>query len=486
MNMLWFCVELPALGLEVCARRMLHEDRPAVLIEDNRVVARNAAALDSGVAIGSSLATAHSLCHHLEYFSRDITAERERLRFLADAAYRFSSSVSIHEPSAFLLEISGSLRLFGGLYSLKRGLIGLLGELGHRSTIGIAHTPLSALALARAQENCELPRWPEAREVKTQSLKSLRRISLRHTECDTATVERFSNMGIDTLGQVFALPTTELGRRFGPRLLDYLDRLTGQRPDPRILITPTASFSSELTFLQSVSNKEALAFPMQRLAHDLSNWLIGRQLGAIRIAWRFAPFNSNATAMEVEFAQPQQNKHALLSISRLKLDVLDLPDEVLSLRLASVRLAPWQAKSSSLFARTELTSHSPTELIDQFRARLGDGVCSGISTNDDHNPELGWKSTVPRLQTSNARTKGPTVAGTLSRPLWLFDKPKPVLRRNLTLLRGPERIDVGWWTTPNVYEPAHRDYFVARHADGSQCWTFIDRQGEWFVHGYFS
>ena len=211
---------------------MLHEDRPAVLIEDNRVVARNAAAFDSGVAIGCSLATAHSLCHRLEHFSRDITAERERLRFLADAAYRFSSSVSIHEPSAFLLEISGSLRLFGGLYSLKRSLISLLGELGHRATIGIAHTPLAALAFARAQENCELPRWPEGNEVKTQSLKSLRRISMRHTECDVATVERFSNMGIDNLGQVFALPTTELGRRFGPRLLDYLDRLTGQRRGP--------------------------------------------------------------------------------------------------------------------------------------------------------------------------------------------------------------------------------------------------------------
>jgi len=484
VNMLWFCVELPALGLEVCARRMLDEDRPAVLVEDNRVVARNAAALDCGVSIGSSLATAHSLCHRLEHFGRDIVAEQERLRFLADAAYRFSASISVQEPSAFLLEISGSLKLFGGLYGLKRSLISLLGELGHRAVIGIAHTPLSALALARAQENSKLSRWPEASEVKTQSLKALRRISLRHTECDTDTVERFSNMGIETLGQVFALPTTELGRRFGPKLLDYLDRLTGQRPDPRILIIPTASFATELTFLQSISNKEALAFPMQRLAHDFCNWLIGRQLGAIRIGWRFAPFNSNAVAMEVEFAQPQQNKQALLSISRLKLDVLDLPGEVLSLRLASIRLAPWQAESSSLFDRAELAGHSPTELIDQFKARLGDGVCTSIAANDDHNPELGWRPITPRLH--NARTKGLAAMGTLSRPLWLFDKPKLVLRRHLTLLRGPERIDVGWWTTPNVYEPAHRDYFVARHADGSQCWTFIDRKGEWFIHGYFS
>ncbi len=484
--MLWFCVELPALGLEVCARRMLDEDRPAVLVEDNRVVARNAAALDSGVAIGNSLATAHSLCHRLQHFSRDITAEHERLRFLADAAYRFSASISIHAPSAILLEISGSLRLFSGLYGLKRGLISLLGELGHRAVISIAHTPLAALALARAQENCELSRWPEVSEVKAQSLKSLRRISLRHTECDNDIVERFSNMGIDTLGQVFALPAVELGRRFGPKLLDYLDRVTGQRPDPRICITPAAGFATELNFLQSVSNKEALAFPMQRLAQDFGNWLIGRQLGAIRIAWRFAPFNSEAIAMEVEFAQPQQNKQVLMSISRLKLDVLDLPDEVLSLRLASIRLAPWQADSHSLFARTELAGRLPTELIDQFKARLGDGVCSGIATNDNHRPEQGWKSTAPRMQVANMRAKGAALPEALHRPLWLFDKPKPVLRRHITLQRGPERIDVGWWATKNVYEPAHRDYFVARHADGNQCWIFIDRKGEWFIHGYFA
>ena len=485
--MLWFCVELPALGLEVCARRMLDESRPAVLVEDNRVVARNAAALDSGIAIGSSLATAHSLCHRLEHFSRDIAAEHERLRFLADAAYRFSASISIHEPSAFLLEISGSLRLFGGLYGLKRGLISLLAELGHRAVIGIAHTPLAALALARAQENCELPRWPETSEVKAQSLKSLRRISLRHTECDSDTVERFSNMGIDTLGQVFALPTTELGRRFGPRLLDYLDRLTGQRPDPRICITPTASFATELTFLESISNKEASGVSNATPRPGFCNWLIGRQLGAVRIAWRFAPFNSDAAAMEVEFAQPQQNKQSLLSISRLKLDVLDLPDEVLSLRLASIRLAPWQAESNSLFAQHRTCLPLPYRTDRSIQSAAGRRRLLAASLqNDDHSPELGWRPTRPACRLPTRELRGRRRWRTLRRPLWLFDKPKPALRRHLTLLRGPERIDVGWWTTPNVYEPAHRDYFVARHADGSQCWTFIDRKGEWFIHGYFS
>ena len=490
--MLWFCVELPALGLEVCARRMPDEDIPAVLVQDNRVVVCNALASNSGIVIGCSLATAHSISHRLVHFSRDIVAEHERLRFLADAAYRFSASISIHEPSAILLEASGSLKLFGGLYGFKRGLINVLGELGHRSDIGIAHTPLAALALARSKENCQLPRWPTAHDVKTLALESLRRIPLRHTECGSDIIERFASMGIETLGQMFRLPTAELGRRFGPKLLDYLERLSGQRADPRFCITPTASFTAELNFLESLSNKETLAFPMQRLAQDLSNWLISRQLGVLRISWSFVPFNADAVTMEVEFAEPQQNKQTLLSISRLKLDALDLPDEVLSIRLASVRLAPWQAESNFLFARAEHSAHPPAELIDQFKARLGDNACSGIADNNNHRPELAWRSTapdmrLPKKQSTNTQTKGrePEIAAT-RRPLWLLTAPKPALRRQLSLLRGPERIDVGWWASTNVYDPAHRDYFIARHSDGSQCWVFADRNGEWFIHGYFA
>jgi protein ImuB len=484
VTMLWFCAELPALGLEICARCMLDGARPTALVEDNRVVACNEAALVDGVAIGSSLATAHSISPRLVNFCRDVAAEHNRLRFLADAAYRFSASVSIQEPSAILIEVDGSLKLFGGLYGLKRAFIGLLGELGHRAHIGIGHTPLAALALARARENCNLPRFPGRNDVKPVVVEALRRLSLRHTEFDSATVERLSNMGIDTLGQVFRLPTAELGRRFGPKLLDYLDRISGQQPDPRILVTPTERFIAEINFLQTISNKEALSFPMQRLARDLGHWLIGRQLGVTRIGWRFAAFNSTETAMEIEFARPQQNSQTLLSISRLKLDALDLPDEVLTLQLSTIRLASWRDENRSLFGRTEHSGHAPPELIDQFKARLGDDVCAGVRIRDDHRPEFAWSSAAPALDTVARFERSSTQP--MRRPLALLHTPKSTQRRRLELLRGPERIDVGWWTTPNVYDPAHRDYFVARHANGSQCWVFVDRNGDWFIHGYFA
>ncbi len=207
---------------------MLDEDIPAVLVQDNRVVACNAAACRVRHRVGSSLATAHSISHGLVHFSRDIDAEHERLRFLADAAYRFSGSISIHEPSAILLEVSGSLKLFGGLYGLKRSLISLLGELGHRADIGIAHTPLAALALARARRKLRASAFsygtrrknadaqnPAADPAVPYGMRSQHHRALLEHGAST------------TLGEVFRLPTAELGRRFGPKLLDYLERLSG-------------------------------------------------------------------------------------------------------------------------------------------------------------------------------------------------------------------------------------------------------------------
>jgi protein ImuB len=480
--MLWCCVELPDLGLEVCTRRMTDAAVPIVLLQDSRVVACNVAARDCGIGLGSSLATAHSICRHLTHCNRDVAAERERLRFLADAAYRFSASVSIREPSAILLETSGSIRLFGGLYGLKRQLAASFGELGHHPEIGFAHTPLAALALARAKENLELARWPTADDVRKRTFEALQRVAIRHSECDADVVERLADMGIETLGQLARLPTAELGRRFGPRMLDYLARLSGRRPDPQICVTPIASFTAGLHFLDGIADREALAFPMQRLAQDLGNWLISRQLGVLRIRWRFSACNAANLDTEVEFAEPQQSKQTLLSVSRLKLERLELPGEVLSLQLDSVRLVAWQGESSSLFARAEQSHGSPAELIDRYSARLGPAICQGIAVYDDPRPEFAWRTTMPHMRATCPAEPGRHP----KRPLWLLPKPQPVARRQLQLLQGPERIDVGWWVSVNVHAPAPRDYFIARHHNGSRCWAYLDVDGNWFIHGYFA
>ena len=60
---------------------------------------------------------------------------------------------------------------------------------------------------------------------------------------------------------------------------------------------------------------------------------------------------------------------------------------------------------------------------------------------------------------------------------------EPVMNGKLELIRGPERIDAGWWDRPGDA----RDYYIGRHGTGTLYWVFCHvRTGRWFAHGVFS
>ncbi|HKI73181.1 MAG TPA: hypothetical protein VJ998_00960, partial [Pseudomonadales bacterium] len=128
-----------------------------------------------------------------------------------------------------------------------------------------------------------------------------------------------------------------------------------------------------------------------------------------------------------------------------------------------------------------------------LNARLGPGICYGLSIADDHRPEKAWQALHPggkfQVQPSDDVDENP-------RPVFLLDTPRPLnasggepcLGGRLELLKGPERIDFGWWDETN--QPA-RDYYIARQADGALFWIFTAssndaRAKRWYLHGIFS
>lgn len=484
--MLWGAIELPRLGLEI-ASHGTDPTTPLALVEDNRIRICNDAATASGVRTGSTLATAVSICHGLRHVSRNAKREQHRIEVLAGAAYRFSAQVSIHEsasrPVALLLDLSGSLKLFGGLYRLKRQLIALFDELGHQVALGIGHTPLAALALARARITVEAPRFPDAEFIRTITTRALRTLPLTHVELDDELLERFENMGLISLGQLLKLPQRALGKRFGRGLLDYLARLSGQTSDPRIYFRPASEFCTSLHLLESISNKTVLLFPMQRLVRDLASWLVGRQLGATRLRWTFTPLEGLGATLTIDLAEGVQSHQALLAISRLKLEGSALPAEIDSITLEAPRLSAWEAKDSArstLFMERGKHYQTPFSLIDDLKARLGSDVCHGIAVFDDCRPERAWQPTAPDL----TKKAPPTSARVQERPLWLLANPEPIAARTLTLLKGPERIVTGWWG--DAAGRVERDYYIARHTNGTQCWVFSDARKRWYLHGCFA
>jgi len=130
-------------------------------------------------------------------------------------AYRYTSRVSPSPPDALLLEVRGSLRLFGGMNALTDELADGCQRLGHEQNLAVATTPLAALMLARAGSGSASETTAE------QGVRAaLRGVSLAHGELPPRDLERLANMGITRMDELLELPRRELGKRFGPALID--------------------------------------------------------------------------------------------------------------------------------------------------------------------------------------------------------------------------------------------------------------------------
>ena len=511
-KMLWLAAYFPLLGLEghLLGSRCR---APAVLVADNRVVQANKEARLAGIEIGSTLATAHTILPELVHFARDPAAELRRLELLGHAGYHFTPRVSLAPPDAVLLEVRGSLRLpwkrvarqsadfampCSGLTAITDELAARCRRLGHEASMAAAATPLAALVLARSAAvgapQGDVDALHDDALVNGALVNgALVNAALIHTDLPPKDLERLANMGITRIGELRKLPAWELGKRFGPALVDYLARLTGQKADPREYIEPPETFRSSVHLLEPIRGKGALLLPMRRLLAELVRWLARRQLGVNTLTWTVEPLSGPATALTVEFAEPRTDDKALLALSKLKLERTALNKEaaegVMSVSLQADSTAPLNPVDADLLAHPALpalpvkgaksrSTASSTELVDSLAAKLGRSAVRGLRIVDDHRPEHAWsfeRATHLRRSTSEPRTSA-------HRPLWLFDPPKPVDARQFELRSGPERIETGWWDTAQQ----HRDYFTAVSKDGVQCWLYRDRNERWYLHGYFS
>ncbi|MDE0422266.1 MAG: DNA polymerase Y family protein [Gammaproteobacteria bacterium] len=510
--MLWLALHFPMMGLE---ERLDTLDgdvaEPAVLLEDNRVVLANEQARDAEISLGSTLATANSILPELKHFNRDPAAEHERLGMLATIAYRYTPKVSPAPPDALLLEVRGSLRLFGGMNALVDELADLCRRLGHELNRAVATTPLAALMLARAGSggaSMGQTVAPHSRPGR-EAVASLKGVPLTHSDLPAKDLERLANMGITRIDELLRLPLRELGKRFGPTLIDYLARLTGQKADPRAFIKPPERFHSSIHLLEPVRGKDALLFPMRRLAAELARWLARRRFGTRLLIWTVKSLRGPAVTLSVEFAQPRRDDQSFLALSKLKLDSADMPEEAMSISLRADFIAPFRTAFADLWGSTAGGGATHAELVDLLAAKIGGEAVRGLRTVDDHRPELAWSTKHAGRWGVGASAKASgRLAAVLGpfRPMWLLDPPQPIDAECYELVSGPERIETGWWerdrcaaaqefatrTLPEERDRCAiaRDYYVGYSERGARCWLYreqLEQKNErWFLHGYFS
>jgi len=478
----WLALYLPALSLQLFERTS-EASLPLAVCEHEQIIACNAAARAFGVRPGLAEGAARALAETLQILTRRPAAERAALERLATCALGFSDLVSLdleaERPAALVLEASRSLRLFGGAEVLHQRLSHEASALGWRVRCVLAPTPSAALLLAKAGHQGLIPSWATLRQALADLPPALL-IDDRQAQADLA------SMGVRSIGALLRLPRAGLAERFGLPVLQRIERLLGERADPRRPFKPAEHFQAELELPAEILSTEALAFPCRRLVDELGAFLAARQSGVQRLYWRLLHADAPATRFQLGSARLERDPARWLALLRERLERLRLPQPVRGISVLSELIHPLPPTAGELLGLDSSGYHPDTSLLDRLRARLGEQAVRGLALVADHRPEHAWCWTAPTVSAQGGKSQSLARA---ERPLWLLPEPLPLEQRGgrpwldgpLQLSQGCERIETGWWDGVEIA----RDYYIATNGRGERLWIYREIRGErrWLLHG---
>jgi len=465
---LWLCLRFPGLALQA----LTGERHQACLVVEGeggmaRVVACNEAAFRSGVMVGMGLSAALAVCQEPQLFSRSIASEKALLAKAADAAMGFSDRVSLLPGEGVLLEVRGSLRLFGGLDAVVAAVCACFSQMGWQYRHAVAPTPRAAQYLARARPGALL-------EDRARLSGALGRLPLSCLMLESAQLARLQGVGCRTLADVIRLPRAGLGKRFGPGLRQTLDQALGLQADPRPCWQGQLYFHAQTELPLESDQAPVLlrhAFPLlARLCrflrcHDSRvNW----------IALAMIPDGGDELVLRLALLDDVMSPDNLAELLAIRMESLRLAAPIRELSLDSGPLRSRDVSSRGLF-REAGDKGQEAALLNRLRARLGEDRVYAISSYPCHDPGQSWRICEPGM-TAMDYTRP-------DRPLWLLPTPRLIDRpATYQVLAGPERIETGWWEGCDIA----RDYYRAVSSAGHQAWIFRDRRSRrWFLHGLF-
>jgi protein ImuB len=523
--MLWIALHLPALPLESFTATLgSAEAAPLALLDGRgRLVAVNAAAAAAGVQPGMRRATALALAPALVPGRADAARDAQALQAVAHAALGFTPAVTLQGADTVLLEVSTTLRLFGGLQALQRRLreaLDALAPLGRSRCEACAPTALAAALLARAAQPAA-PDWRAALDA--QPVAHLVELAGDPAGDPADRAQALQGMGVHTLAQLRALPRAGLARRLGPALLQALDRARGEAPDPRVWVSLPETFDARLELHARADTGEQVLHGARVLLQQLVAWARAHR-ARVRSCVLAMPHERGrraeavevpATTLALALASPSDDAAHLETLLRERLAHTALAAPTLELRLRCDDLARVEAPSDELFPVHGSTQEGFARLLERLQARLGVQGVHTLHGVDDHRPERAT-GVAPACKEGTARAgatgragrqadagsvpdapAAPPASARLTRPAWLLPEPQPLPERQhqpllegraLQLLAGPERIEAGWWEGA----PALRDYFIAQAHDGALVWIYRlrlpreDEPGGWFLQGRFA
>ena len=478
---IWMYIKFPKLSLEAITMNYSKDftNKPLVVIDTHKnkrkIIAYNNLSKDYGIDKTISLSTALAICPDLIIKERNSSQEKKLLNNLAIIGYQFTADITI-ENHALCLEISKSKRLFRGYNNLLCLIHEKISLYKIFAINGFGINPLIAKILCKNKFQKNLPNLNNV-------YKELNKIPAIKITDNLNTRKIFSQLGIQSIKDLIDIPISLLSERFNSDLISNLEILLNKKQQILCKFKPSKTFHDEIQYINGLTNKESLIFPMKSLLKNLNEYLIAIHCRCSQIIWEFTtPLNVNIT-MKIKLSRSKNDWSELLNLSRIKLDNINLPKVVEKVSLYCADLIEDKKINNEIFNDNKNKSQYKGNLVDSIVAKVGEKALFTLLTKNEHIPEKAGSITkFDMKQFFEQQTTENT------RPLWLLKTPNPIKFLNgklyfkspITILSGPERINDNWWENNQQL-----DYYIARDEEGTNYWIY--KSGvKWFIHGIFS
>ncbi len=471
-----------------------------------------------GLAPGMALTQARALVPELDIRDADSSGDcADLMRFATALARRWCPVVAIADDETLFLDITGTAHLHGGEAAFAKRLHRLLTRLGITAQVAIADTAGAAWALSRHNQIQITPPGEHRAAIAPLPIAALR--------LDEPARDLLARLGVDTIGQLAAMPRAPLVRRFGKTIANRLDQATGAAPEPLDPIVPPQPIAVERRFAEPIATAEAIGHWLAGLVTELTVELTKVGRGARALAFVAARVDSTDQVIRIGLARASRDPAHLLRLIARRIEEIEVGYGVDALTLHLTRADPLGPESfGEALAEQQTPDLAP--LVDTLANRIG------ASRLWRHQPV---ESDVPERSVATRAPLDPPAAGTLRlkrddvrqldrsaadhpwhvrwpRPTRLLRRPEPVDhvmaelpdhapvrftwrgRRHVVIhADGPERITGEWWLRRRERE-AVRDYFRVEDEHGRRYWLFRRGDGlraetgdlSWYIHGTFA
>ena len=485
----------------------------------SEVAAACPAAMTAGIRIGMALTQARALVPELRVDPADPEGDRADLERLAHSlARRWSPSVTLAGEDLLFLDLTGVAHLHGGEARMLRRLHALLARLGFAARIAVADTPGAAWAFARFRPETLL-RCPPGEHGAW-----LAPLPVEALRLEGDAIDLLHRLGVDSIGQLAALPRAPLVRRFGTTIAARLDQALGRIPEPVTPVTPPEPIAVTQRFAEPIATPEAIAHWLGDLVHRLTEALAEAGQGARRIGLVADRVDGVPQRIGIGLARASRDPAHLLRLLARRIDQIEPGYGLDAMTLHLLRSEPLGSLPVDERLDAEVVPDL-APLIDTLATRIGMARLWRMRPVESDVPERS-AAALPPLDPPE-REAPPMKADDVRQldrnaplPPWHPDWPRPIrlLRRPERLdhvvaalpdqpprrftwrgerhevvhADGPERIHGEWWKRA-AETHATRDYFRVEDERGRRYWLFRQGDGErqvtgdlsWYLHGLF-